>query len=194
MKQPRVAIGLDPGGTTGGAYLLNPEDKPLSHWVWGAFEFDRCKDDGRLMGLLRELGAISREAEPYRAEAVVHIIYESFDFRHEERNRDKIDYTAAEVIGALRLWAYERPYVRLIRSGASLGKGFWTDDKIKKLGLWVPGKRHAMDATRHLLRHLAFTQDRTELFQPFRPGGPYVETEVECAPGCSGNYPDCPKA
>jgi hypothetical protein len=107
--------------------------------------------------------------EPITSSTMMHLIVERFDFRMEERYRDRIDYTAAEVIGALRVWASDRECVKLIRVGAGLGKGFWRDDRIKTLRLWVPGARHAMDATRHLLRYRSFTLNEQWLFDPFKP-------------------------
>ena len=98
-------------------------------------------------------------------------MYESFDFRKDERDRTKIDYTPAEVIGALRFWALSRKdTVKLVKQGAGIGKGgFWSDDKIKTLALWVPGAKHAMDATRHLLYYRAFTLSDASLLEPFHP-------------------------
>jgi len=159
---PRLIIAIDPGGTTGIAYWTKED-------LWGREQIDACRDDMQLNTLFTQLSGICRYAEPFAGKAVVHLIYEPFEFRKDERNRDKIDYTAAEVVGALRMWAYKRDYVKLIRSGASLGKGFWIDAKIKALGLWVPGQRHAMDATRHLLSYRSFQLNDLSLFEPFRP-------------------------
>lgn len=176
MNGPKVIIALDPGGTTGIAFwfrnstTFNPEVTSISQWQWGRLQVNGCDIDAGLIGLMRELTAIvGRTPTAAGRERPVHIAYESFDFRHEERERDRIDYTPAEVIGAVRLWAAGLPYVNLVKYNAATGKGFWSDDKIKKLGLWVPGYKHAMDATRHLLYYMAFQLDMTELFYPLRP-------------------------
>jgi hypothetical protein len=164
--KPKVIIAIDPGGTTGIAWCTLGPDGP----IWGREEIGPCTDDAELALVLRYITDVTRYAEPFnnRPDQVV-VICERFEFRLDERSRTKIDYTAAEVIGALRIWAHERPYVRLVMTGAGLGKGFWSDDKIKTLGLWVPGQRHATDALRHLLRYRLFAMNHTELLQPFKP-------------------------
>jgi len=164
----KLIIAMDPGGTTGLAYWTLDD-------LWGREQIDCCDDDFRLSTLFSRLEGICRYAQPFTGHKSVHIVYEPFEFRKDERDRYKIDYTAAEVVGALRLWAYSRDYVKLVRSGASKGKGFWIDDKIKALGLWVPGQRHAMDATRHLLAYRSFQLNDLSLFEPFRPPATGVE-------------------
>ena len=41
----------------------------------------------------------------------------------------------------------------LVKQSPAQGKSFGTDEKLKKLGFWVPGKGHAMDAMRHLVTY-----------------------------------------
>jgi hypothetical protein len=48
-----------------------------------------------------------------------------------------------------------------------MGKGFVSDDKIKRAGLWYTGNKHAMDATRHLLYALVNVHGRTDLVERF---------------------------
>jgi len=165
---PDHIIAIDPGGTTGivwwyrNGHKVNPNQFETT-------QISPCNEDMGLWGVISFLDRIVTAST-----GRIQIIGESFDFRLEERYRDKIDYTAAEVIGALRLW-YIRggngsvTNVEMEFKGAGLGKGFWTDEKIKKVGLWQPNMRHAMDAMRHLLRYMAFQLDMVELFEPFRP-------------------------
>jgi hypothetical protein len=88
-----------------------------------------------------------------------------------KRMRPRIDYTAPKVIGIVDFYADNNVLDPQLyrRQKAALVKGdnaFWTDDKIKRVGLWQPGKRHAMDALRHLLYYKAFTlKDTNLLFQ-----------------------------
>ena len=97
-------------------------------------------------------------------------IGERFLFLHEFADRAKIDLTAPEYIGVAKSLLQERPQVQAVWQNASLACGktaFWGDDskpgggneKIKKLGLWVPGKKHAMDSLRHLLYFISFTMN-----------------------------------
>jgi hypothetical protein len=79
------------------------------------------------------------------------IVYEQWKHTH----RDGTDYTAIEFIGLIK-WYVERRNVILIPQTNSYGKGYFDNAKLKKLGLFVPGKDHEdqMDALRHLLQFL----------------------------------------
>lgn len=166
MTDPDVIIGIDPGGTTGLCWWRR-SIRATDMYDW--MQIDNCSTDEQIRVLLRLLGSVSGLAVPYTRAHQVHVVCEKFEFRLDERDRTKIDYTAAEVIGAVRCWAMDLEHIKLIRRGATIGKGFWTDDKLKTLGVWVPGKKHAMDATRHLLSYRLFGLEHKGLLEPFRP-------------------------
>lgn len=87
------------------------------------------------------------------------IVCESFEFRKEDaKNREYIDYSTGEFVGVVKLYCQLTQVPRYTPS-ASIGKGFWDDDKLKRVGLYVPGKeqRHVRDATRHWLHFQTFT-------------------------------------
>lgn len=87
-----------------------------------------------------------------------HVIVESFEFRKEDaQNREYIDYSTGEYVGVVKLFCQITNTAMTVQS-ASQGKGFWTDDKLKRVGLWTPGKerRHERDATRHWLHYMTF--------------------------------------
>lgn len=116
------------------------------------------------------------KVEKDRIVTPLHIVCERFEFRKTDQYRDKIDYTAAEYVGVVKLFAkmYKNANVKLIMQSASQVKEkkgqenppFWTEAKIKHLGLWVPGKPHAMDAVRHYLYYRTFTLgDKTLLYK-----------------------------
>lgn len=183
---PRIIIAVDPGGTTGIAWHSVKPPLPEGQTdirPYAALEqIGPCTDDRQLKEVLDYLTAVASLAEPIVGPGLVHLIVEPFQFRHDDRDRDKIDYIAAEVVGALRVWSLDRPFIRFIRQSAGMGKGFWVDDKIKRLGLWVPGgskmfqtrtpgKNHAMDALRHLLTYNAFVRNEKSLFDKLKRDG-----------------------
>lgn len=97
-------------------------------------------------------------------------IGERFLHLHEFADRAKIDLTAPEYIGVAKTWLQGAGHKDVIWQNASQACGataFWGDNKkgeggnqkIKKLGLWQPGKRHAMDSLRHFLFWFSFTHD-----------------------------------
>jgi len=126
-------LALDPGVTTGVA--LYCDDK----WMRTQWAFE---------------GTRTPHANFYTALNALHpdlIIYEPFHFR---QNKTGTDFTGVEYIGIIRMFGQQKEIpTKTITPGQ--GKGFWTNDKIKSLALWVPGKLHAMDATRILMTYLS---------------------------------------
>lgn len=84
------------------------------------------------------------------------IICESFEFRKEYRDKEYLNYQAGEFVGTIKTFA-EINDVLLYMQSASQAKAFWTDDKIKKLGIKTKSK-HEKDALRHWLYHRTFTE------------------------------------
>lgn len=80
------------------------------------------------------------------------ILYE--DFKHRP-NLMKAELYSMQVIGVTRLYAEKRGIEIPFTPIPSEAKAFWDDAKIKKLGLWRPGKNfeHAMDALRVYLTY-----------------------------------------
>jgi hypothetical protein len=94
------------------------------------------------------------------------LVWESFEFRQnvffdDDGNpiigKTKVELVSCEYIGILELFCatYGTPHHT---KNASTAKHLITDDKIKALGLWLPGMPHAMDATRHLLRYMVLVK------------------------------------
>lgn len=89
--------------------------------------------------------------ENYKPEKIV---CERFNYQR----RDKVVLEPVSIIGAVKTW-YE---VRGISLGSrsltlqtpSQAMNLWTDSKLQKIGLWEPGRPHAMDALRHLLYYI----------------------------------------
>jgi hypothetical protein len=76
------------------------------------------------------------------------------DFQHRP-NLMKAELYSKEVIGVIRLWSHQHLHTEPFRILPSEAKAFWTDKKIKSIGLWKPGEsyEHAMDALRVLLTY-----------------------------------------
>lgn len=116
----------------------------------------------------------------------VTVICESFDYRPVgkynfggSRAVPKVDLTPREVIGILKL-ACAQHDLDIVWQKPSIVNGddgrktnnpsvFWTDAKVKQLGLYKPGHVHEMDAVKHILHYRSFTLDEQELFSELRP-------------------------
>jgi hypothetical protein len=84
-----------------------------------------------------------------------HLIYESFEYRQVARKG--LDLTPVKIIGVIELFReWHEPEVRFYAQSASQGKNFYTDAKLKELGVYKKGCEHGRDATRHLLHWLNF--------------------------------------
>lgn len=78
------------------------------------------------------------------------IVYEQFHYRP---NLMKAKLYSMQVIGVLRLYSEQYNVPIVFNPKPDEAKAFWNDKKIKALGLWKPGKGHAMDALRVLLKY-----------------------------------------
>lgn len=123
-------VALDPGITTGYSLMIHTEE--VCYISCDEEKFSH-----------RELWDFLYEIEPD------HVVCESFEYRN-NRHRDNLELYSLEMIGVIKL--YCDPSMQT----ASKGKGFYTDTKLKKLGLYIPGRGHGRDAMRHLLHWYTF--------------------------------------
>ena len=134
-----VLMAFDPGGTTGVA-ILNLTG--LESGIPTPILAQLGPHTHRL-----ELWDIMNEYNP------THVVYESFEFRN--KARDNLELISRDYIGIIGLWSDLNP-TRLYKQSAAQAKGFIKDTgpnanvPLKRLGWYVPGKKHAMDAVRHL--------------------------------------------
>ena len=138
-------LGLDPGGTTGVA-VCTTQIRSLQ-----AYQFEESNHHIALWSYLQTLDPET-------------VVCEDFKWRpHLQPGRGAeraIELVSVEYIGITRLWTLDKGR-ELVLQQPSQGKQFWTDDKLKKIGVYKPGMPHAMDAVRHVLYYVSFTlQDR----------------------------------
>jgi hypothetical protein len=134
-----IITAIDPGGTTGWATC----DDQQNQLRWRCGQIGPAEHHLELMAML----------ETWHTHDFV-LIGERFDFRGDDRS--DINLMAREYIGVMKLFAQDRGVV-VVWQWPFEGVGnssFVKDSNLKQLGLWVPGKRHAMDAYRHLLYYM----------------------------------------
>lgn len=125
-------LSIDPGVDVGlGYYVIGTDIKFMRAW-----QHQYTHD--QFIGILNE----------YHPDIIV---CESFDHRAKDNN----NYTPVEYIGLVK-WYVERRDVVLVMQTPSFGKAYFDDVKLKKLGMYVPGKDHVdeMMAVRHMLQFL----------------------------------------
>jgi hypothetical protein len=153
-------IALDPGGTTGWATysaVKIPGLDMLRYESWHCGHLGPSKHHAALNQLLG-----MQHVQDYT------IVCERFTDRVTEH---AVDLAAREYIGIVEAFCQERE-VPLVMQMSSTAKVFTKDTNLKKLGLWSPGWKHAMDARRHLLwyiingtpeRHSALNKVKSQL-------------------------------
>ena len=150
-------VALDPGGTTGWAYVDIRDDGTLE-FHHGMLESQNHHNELRdlLYGLLYNL-------EGHRVVEYYNIVCESFEYRN--ASRPGLELVSVEYIGVMKLFCQEFNIPYHMQS-ASQGKirdkptAFVKPDNLKKLGLWSPNMIHAMDAYGHLLYFLINDQSK----------------------------------
>lgn len=152
MKQ---ILAIDPGGTTGLAWWR----EAATGDAWDLKHIGPDEHHWDLWCFLDRLVSLTHPAE-------LTIVCESFEFR-QNRQRDNINLMSKEYIGIVKLFGTNTD-TPVVFQTAAMGKGFVSDEKLKAMGLWVPGMKHAMDARRHLITYMVQKQRRIDLTKSWR--------------------------
>lgn len=130
-----LLIAVDPGKTTGVAtwYLDRAFEEPMATQIEGSLDF--CDYVHALL------------AGHYDDDIV--IICEKYTINAGTLKKSR-QYDPLEIIGTLRWFAHQYEIDFVLQSPAE-AKRFATNDKLKKIGWYTPGRDHAADAMRHLL-------------------------------------------
>jgi hypothetical protein len=123
-------VSLDPGITTGYSLAILDGDS-----LYISYDQDKFSH--------RELYNVLDGIEPDE------VICESFEYRNNQ-HRDNLELYSLEMIGVVRL------YCDPVMQNAAKGKGFYSDEKLRRMGLYVRGLDHGRDAARHLLHWFTF--------------------------------------
>lgn len=167
-------LAVDPGGDTGLAMFSYPD----KIWKTTVLPYEPLVLYGFFISWLTA----------YKGNATV--IGERFDYRPVGKYNfggskaiPKVDLTPREVIGILKLACAQYDVEIVWQSPGDVnGKDdavFWTDAKVKHLGLYKPGHVHEMDAVKHILYYRAFKLSEQDLYKALKPDfSHYVFEEV----------------
>lgn len=131
------ALSLDPGGTTGYAICdINSNNSISINW-------DQAKlTESELTELM---------------ETVIADVVICEDFEYRNRARAGLDLTSPRLIGVVKLFSQSSD-TKLVLQKAMVGKGHYSDQRLKTLDLYRRGTPHGRDALRHLLHWLTFKE------------------------------------
>jgi hypothetical protein len=134
---------FDPGETTGWAlFRRNPEHTFL--------EAQGQLETWPIEACVRNFTDLIQSSQPTR---VGYESYHIYQWRLKEHTFAEVP--TLQIIGCLRTLCIQKmmPYDS---QTAQTGKGFSTDDKLKKWGIFHPNMKHARDAVRHATHYLIF--------------------------------------
>lgn len=148
-----VTVALDPGVTTGICSHWDIARPPVPGSILNRSQLDTGEPEGlnRMMEFLNHLHPDV-------------VVYERFVYQ----KRDKVELWPVQVIGVINYWCWINNRVPYVQT-PSQAKNLWPDEKLKKLGLWIEGQPHAMDATRHMLYHLVVSKGDRSWLENLRP-------------------------
>lgn len=103
------------------------------------------------------------------------LVVEKFEYQKDKaQTREGLNYDAAEYVGVIKAWWYVKGMQeldgKLVMQSPSQAVGqscFWTDAKLRQIGLWRSIK-HERDALRHLLYYRTFTLGDKTLLHKLR--------------------------
>jgi hypothetical protein len=161
-------VALDPGGTTGvRTWTDHDEVSGLEGDVWEDYHLGPHEHHEELYDFLKNnMHYIWTE----NAGEMI-IVYETFEFRRGDGHREGINLMSREYIGVVKLF-HQTYGIPVVGYTAGTGKGFIPDKavngmeanaKLKVMGLYLPGKKHSNDATRHLIYYLVNVLGRKDL-------------------------------
>lgn len=131
----KIAISIDPGGTTGITIATIDAEKVSLVVKEGQYREVNLRD-------------ILTTVAPH------YIICETFEYRNKARAGLVLD--SRNLIGIVNLYVSDNPQTRLFMQSPAQAKSFFTNEKLKKLELYPVGLAHGRDSLRHFLRWYKF--------------------------------------
>ena len=138
-------LAIDPGVTTGICTAILTADELVMNV--GQHEFP-------MIGMEEYL----ERTIDLRAETNLHIIYEDFQFRN--ASRSGLNLYPAKLQGVIELISEKNPQVPFYAQQPSVqgDKAYFSNDRLRELGIYKRGTEHGRSAQKHLLHWLAFKE------------------------------------
>jgi hypothetical protein len=131
---PQRILGLDPGDSTG----------------WCFFYDGLMKHTGEVPGVHEEMDRLMERLKP---DLVVFELYRIYSWKVKQHANS--DVPTLQLIGQIKLLCDQKG-IPWVSQSAAQGKGFVTDDKLKRWSWYFDGAGHAMDSIRHVCQWILF--------------------------------------
>lgn len=144
---PARLLSLDPGETTGWCLFVDGEIKE-----WGQLD-TKEKYQQTIMDF-------------FKLHQPTHVVCEDYKvYEHKLKQHAWASLHTPQLIGAIKMLAVQYDIPMQLHM-ASIAKGFCTDDKLKRWGIYQTGMRHARDAIRHACYYLLLNKGEHNGYQP----------------------------
>lgn len=144
-------LALDPGETTGWSVWADG-----SILDWGQLD---TKDQYQ-----KTLMAFFEFHQP------THVVCEDYKvYEHKLKQHTWASLHTPQLIGAVKMLAVQNNLPMHLQM-ASMAKGFCTDDKLRRWGIYQPGMRHARDSIRHACYYLLLNKQEHNGYNPSNNG------------------------
>lgn len=137
-------LAFDPGETTG----------------WTAMTVDASRQifidaQGQLDTWPMEVGLpnVERVFEAFEPNFVVYEAYHVYAWRLQEHTFSEVP--TIQLIGMIKTISLQRS-INFGEQTAQTGKAFFTDDRLKRMGIFFEGQKHARDSLRHACQFVTF--------------------------------------
>lgn len=152
----RLIAAFDPGETTGFCLMLTP------------MEILQQKQLKTFKDVTDVLDHALRMSSPHGSGVPLDVVYERFQVAPSVAKRLSWDeLPAPQVIGVIRAWCEQVGIEPAVYSPSQ--KRFFSNDKLRSLGVYWAGHEHACDATRHALYHSVFTLGNQQVMLKYLP-------------------------
>ena len=170
-------LGIDPGGTTGWCLLTTlrsaifMEAEPvIVEWDYGELTGPEPKQSLEIAQMCREIQGLDYKTGPA-------VVAEQWDADPNFHSTDQEQYSPIRINAQLQLLHYQGKMgdstLTFQSRTIKTGKGV-RDDKLKRLGIYVPGSKHIQDATKHALNALRRARENRDFglaLWPYPPNG-----------------------
>jgi len=153
-RLPRYIIGLDPGETTGVSVWVRPTPDPGDpdgEYTVSTFQINTSIIEWGV----DKLNLLLRPTLPVGSTLVIAESFRIYSWKAKTLSWNSL--LTPRLIGCIETLCRLRS-LPLCQQSAQQGKGFVTDERLERWNLYIPGKRHGMDATRHVCQALLFQE------------------------------------
>ena len=169
-------LGIDPGGETGWCWLtvrraaiFGPENPDVLEWDYGTFNGPEPGQSIAISRKAREIQSLDYKTGPA-------IMSERWDIDPAFKSTDQETFSPVRINAQLQLLHYEKRMgdATLHFQGRAQAFHTYTDERLKRLGLYVPGPDHIRSATKHALMALRRARERRDFaleLWPYPPNG-----------------------